>query len=59
MIERVHRATLFALYQMSLVLGIVLMPLAMVATRMGLTLPMHKILRRLEASYEETRRPRA
>ncbi|WP_162991502.1 hypothetical protein [Halostella salina] len=55
MIQRVYRATLLALYQISLAVGILLMPLALVANRAGLTLPVHKLIDRLDAAYEGVR----
>jgi len=55
MIDRVYRATLFALYQLSIALGIALLPLALAVKRLGVTLPIHRVVEGLEAKYEATR----
>ena len=54
MISRVHRATVFALYQFAIVAGIAAMPLAITARQAGITLPIHRILANLEDAYEAT-----
>lgn len=53
MIARLQRATLFALYQMSLLLGIVLLPMAMAFERMGLHIPYDQLLRTVGDAYED------
>ena len=52
MISRAYRATLFALYQLCIVIGIVAMPLAIAARQAGVTLPIHRILANVEEAYE-------
>ncbi len=52
--ERIHRATLLVLYQLTLIAGIALMPLAMVTDRLGVRLPIHRAIRRLGDAYEQT-----
>jgi hypothetical protein len=47
-----YRFTLFALYQFSLLLGIALLPVAIVARRAGIDLPIHRVVSRLGAAYE-------
>jgi hypothetical protein len=47
MIDRLRHATLFALYQLSIVLGIVLLPIALVFGRLGLRLPLDRLVREL------------
>lgn len=42
----------FALYQLSVLLGIVLLPIALVAQRMGIRIPLHRVLHRLDEAYE-------
>ncbi|SDK24708.1 hypothetical protein [Natronorubrum texcoconense] len=54
MISRVFRATLFALYQLCIVIGIAAMPLAMAARQAGVTIPVHRMLETVEAVYETT-----
>ncbi len=54
MIDRIKQATLFALYQFSIALGITLLPLAVALDRVGLTLPMHRIVERVGSAYEQT-----
>ena len=48
--SQLSRGFAFALYQISLLLGIVLLPLALVLGRLGVSVPMHKIVRRLESA---------
>jgi len=55
MIEPFQRATLFALYQTSVVLGILLLPLALLARRGGVTLPVGRLVARLGRAYENAR----
>ncbi|MFB6083673.1 MAG: hypothetical protein ABEJ94_05460 [Halorientalis sp.] len=51
---RLHSGLLFVLYQLTLVLGIALMPVALVTSRLGFTLPVHRMVDRLGAAYERT-----
>jgi hypothetical protein len=51
--ERVYRATLLVLYQLTLLAGIVLMPVAMAARRAGLRLPIHRAVRRVGEQYDQ------
>lgn len=48
----VYRAWLLALYQLTVATGILLMPLALLARRAGLRLPMAGLLDRLGTAYE-------
>ncbi|WP_165875189.1 hypothetical protein [Natrarchaeobius chitinivorans] len=52
MITRAYHATLFALYQLCIVIGIVAMPLAIAARQAGITLPIHRLLANVEQAYE-------
>jgi hypothetical protein len=52
---RLHTAFLFALYQLSVVLGIVLLPVALVARRAGVMVPIHRVIDRLGEAYERSR----
>ncbi|MFC6767273.1 hypothetical protein [Natrinema soli] len=52
MISRAYHATLFALYQLCIVIGIAAMPLAIAARQAGFTLPIHRILANVEEAYE-------
>ena len=52
MITRVYRASLFALYQLCIVIGIVAMPIAITARQAGITLPIHRVLANVEQAYE-------
>ncbi|OAQ53682.1 hypothetical protein HTG_05330 [Natrinema mahii] len=56
MISRAYHATLFALYQLCIVIGIVAMPLAIAARQAGLTLPIHRLIETVEGAYESARR---
>lgn len=53
--SRVHYATTFALYQLTVAIGIVAMPLAIAARQAGLTIPLHRLLARVEAAYDDAR----
>jgi hypothetical protein len=55
MIERLYATTLFALYQMSVALGIVMLPVALLTRRVGFTPPVDRVVRRLEAAHDATR----
>lgn len=55
MIDRIRHATLFALYQASIALGIALMPIALVLGRLGLTVPVHRLVEGLGEATEQTR----
>ncbi|WP_246982161.1 hypothetical protein [Halorientalis marina] len=52
--SRLYRGTLLALYQFSLLLGITLLPIALVARQFGVALPVHWMITRLGEAYEET-----
>ena len=52
MIETVSRFTAFALYQLTVLLGIVLLPVALATRRLGVQPPVASLLDRLEAAYE-------
>jgi hypothetical protein len=53
MIDRLKTATLFALYQMSIALGIVMLPLAVAFNKAGVTLPIHRVVDALDAALED------
>ncbi len=57
MISRVYHATLFALYQLCIALGIVMMPLAIAARQAGIRIPIHKLLETVGTAYENTQSP--
>jgi len=48
------RLTTAALYQTTLALGIALMPVALLARQVGVTLPVHRLIDRTERAYERT-----
>lgn len=52
MISRVYRATLLALYQLCVVIGIAALPLAIATRQVGFTLPVHRLLARVGTAYE-------
>lgn len=54
MATRLYRGAVFALYQLSLVLAIMLLPVALVARRAGITLPVHRAVERFGDAYEAT-----
>lgn len=55
MIEAIERAALFALYQLTIAVGIFLLPIALLARRGGITLPVHRIVEPLGRAYEARR----
>jgi len=46
------RATLFALYQLTILVGIVLLPVSLLTRRFGLTLPAGQLVETLGETYE-------
>ncbi|PSQ07241.1 hypothetical protein BRC95_04880 [Halobacteriales archaeon QS_5_68_33] len=52
---QLQRATVFVLYQLSLLVGIVLLPMALAMRRIGIVLPVHRVVDRLETAYERTK----
>jgi len=55
MASRLYTATLFALYQFTLLAGIVLMPVALVTKRLGIRLPIDRAVATLNDAYEQSR----
>jgi hypothetical protein len=51
--KRLHRATLLALYQLSLLVGIILMPVALVTSQFGVRLPIDRAIMGLKEKYEQ------
>ncbi len=54
MIESVSRLTVFALYQLTVLFGILLLPVALAARRVGIQLPVADLLDRMETAYDRT-----
>jgi len=54
MIESVTRLTVFALYQFTVLLGILLLPVALAARRLGIQLPFGELIERLDSAYART-----
>ena len=52
MIDRLTKVTLLTVYQMSLMLGIAMVPVAIVARKVGITLPIHRLIKRTESAYD-------
>ncbi|MCG1002795.1 MULTISPECIES: hypothetical protein [Halobacterium] len=52
MLDRTTRLALFTLYQSVLALGIALLPVALLARRAGVTLPVARLVERTEQAYE-------
>ncbi|WP_255196010.1 hypothetical protein [Halorarius litoreus] len=52
---RLRRAVLLTLYQLSLITGVLLLPLALVARRVGVTVPFDRIIQRLDAALDDTK----
>ena len=53
MAPRLYRALVFALYQLSIVVAIALLPVALVTSRVGLPLPIGRFVARLGSAYEK------
>jgi len=53
MVPSPYRACVFALYQFSIVLGIALLPVALVARQAGVPVPLGRLVERLGRAYEE------
>jgi hypothetical protein len=51
MINAVSRTVVLLLYQLSIIIGIALLPVALVIRRVGLSLPVNRIVDRLGAVY--------
>lgn len=51
--ERLHRVTLLVLYQLTLLAGIALLPVALVTQRLGLRLPIDRAVMSVKQSYEQ------
>jgi len=49
---RLHTAALLALYQVALLLGIALLPVAMLTERLGVPLPMDRVISGLGDAYD-------
>lgn len=54
MIQRVKRVALLAAYQLSITLGIVLLPVSIAFRRLGVVLPIHRLIDRIGDAYEGT-----
>jgi hypothetical protein len=52
MITRLSNVALFALYQTTIAFGLLLLPLAVAMKHVGLSLPVHRLLARVERSYD-------
>lgn len=50
--SRLYRASLFVLYQLTLLVGIAMMPLALAARQVGLRLPVHRVIKWLGDAYD-------
>lgn len=51
--ERIQRAILLVLYQMTLLAGIMLLPVALITQRFGFALPLHRMIEPVKESYEQ------
>lgn len=54
--ERLYRTTLLALYQLTLLAGIMLLPLALVTKQFGVRLPIDRAIVGAKEAYEQTTR---
>ena len=55
MIDRLTSIATFAAYQTTVALGIALLPVAIMARRLGVTLPVHRLIERTESAYHGDR----
>ncbi|MFB6233504.1 MAG: hypothetical protein ABEH61_04525 [Haloarculaceae archaeon] len=51
---RAYRATLLVVYQLTLLVGIAALPVAVLARQVGLRLPVGRAVERLGEKYEQT-----
>ena len=52
MIQRARSAVMLAVHQLTVAVGIVLFPIALLANRVGLRLPLHRLLQEVQAATE-------
>jgi len=52
--SQIHRATVFVLYQLSLLTGIVMFPMAVVMRKVGVELPLGRLIDKVGTAYERT-----
>ena len=52
MIDRLTKIATLTAYQTTLALGIALLPVAILARQLGITLPVHRLVQRTESAYE-------
>ncbi|ELZ81377.1 hypothetical protein KU306_12875 [Haloferax larsenii] len=52
MFHRLQKTALFAAYQLTVATGIALLPVALAARRMGVTLPVHRLVKTTGDAYE-------
>ena len=57
MIATIERLAAFAVYQLSLLLGLVLLPIALLARQGGVTLPVGRLIDRTRRAYAATQDP--
>lgn len=50
--SRLYQLGVFALYQLTLLFGIFMLPVALVAQRLGVPFPLHRVVMRLDEAYE-------
>lgn len=50
----IRRVTLFALYQLTVLFGIALLPVAMMARRVGVPMPVRRAVDGTKAAYESS-----
>lgn len=53
MATAVYRAGVLALYQLSILFGIALLPVALLARRVGVSLPIGRVIARLDEAYAD------
>ncbi|WP_089883512.1 hypothetical protein [Halogeometricum limi] len=58
MFNAISRTVTFALYQLTLALGILLMPVALLARRVGVRLPVDRMVDAAASAYDQTDEPR-
>ena len=51
--SRVHYAITLALYQFTVAVGILAMPVAIAVQQAGVTIPVHRLLARVGEAYED------
>lgn len=54
MYDRVRSTALFAVYQLAIISGIILLPVGILAHQIGIPFPFHRVIQRVDPNEEST-----